>query len=209
MTGKTILASLVVEEATKLLGATVLYFYFRHGDPQRSSFTAIAKSLIAQTLIKDDLLYSYLFGAATDSKKPMLDTRKLAGELLDVCLKAVGKTYIVLDGLDECEEIEEKAIVDWFRKYVEQSATSNPQEPVRCVFFSQADSCTTSLLSKLPTLQITRSDNYADISYYSTQRARDIQAKFQCSDDEKLMISRSVTERAEGEQSRLLEPCKR
>ncbi len=72
--GKTILASLLIEEARKLPGVQVVFFYCKHGDSQRNTFLAVARSILLQLLRHNGSLLSYLFEAACTSGENSLDS---------------------------------------------------------------------------------------------------------------------------------------
>jgi hypothetical protein len=137
-----------------------------------------------------------LYDMAT-KKENCFKTRKETEELLQVCLDAAGTLYIVVDGLDECNEPEQKAIARWLRKYADNSGAT--RDPTRCAFLSQDDTTTRALLSTLSTVRITASDNKDDIKDYCSAIAKKIQVKFDESDAGTSYIAEAVSTKADGE----------
>jgi hypothetical protein len=170
------LASLIVEEARQLANTAVLYFYCRQCDADRNTFVAMARSLLWQLLDRNNDLVEHLYLASVKSGELTLGTQKLARELLETTLQAVGKTCIVVDGLDECTENEQKLIAKFLRDFVNKSGSGAAAS--RCVFLSQYDESTRALLSKLPKLPYGQSDNRGDIEGYCKHESRVIQSSF-------------------------------
>ena len=198
--GKSVLASLIVEESQALAAPKnlkVIYFYCRHGDLERNSFVAMARCFLRDLLNADDQVTAHIYEAAVDSKEPYLRTQNHSRDLLNICLKAVGRTYIILDGLDECEEAEQKHIAEWLRKYVEDSASG--QDSSKCVFISQDCHSTRSSLGKLPSIRITSAENRTDIESYCAWWSQRIKAAFHPHEvDEKILATRTSA-KADGE----------
>src|SRR5437763_7902 len=116
--GKTVLASVIVEESQRLCEKHpihIVFFYCKHKDPQRNTFTAVAKGMLVQLLRQNDGLLSYLYEKALLSGETILESRVLAKELLETALKSLEKVYIIIDGVDECDRDEKKIIISWFR----------------------------------------------------------------------------------------------
>lgn len=184
---------MIVEEARTLAVAKdlkVLYFYCRHGDSERNSFVAMARCFLRDLLNANDQLIAHVYEAAATSKEPTLRTQNHSRDFLDTCLKAVGRTYVVLDGLDECDEGEQKVIAEWLRKYAEDSAST--QEPSKCVFLSQDCHTTRSSLAKLPAIKISNADNRNDIESYCAWWSQKIKKEFHPHEvDEKSLATRT------------------
>lgn len=187
---------MVVRMASSLPSTTVLYFYCRYNDPQRNNFVAMACWFLQELLRRDDALITQLYVASTKCGESSLRTHKLASDLLNISLKAIGSKLIVLDGLDECPPEEQKRIALWLRKHIDSVA--NEPELSKCVIFSQNDATIRSYLAKVPELSITSKDNKADIEAYSSVRAKDIQGKFDLADDLTKNITDQTVKKADG-----------
>ena len=156
----------------------------------------MARSFLSQLLSKNGPIVAHLYETAASDGGSCLTTRKSIEVLLDVCLKEAGRTYFILDGLDECAEVEQKTIAWWLCKYVERSSAD--AEPSRCLFLSRYDETTKTLLSSLPTISIRPRDNQADIHTYCEGRAKDLQNVFTLSDQESEEIVKITCDRAKG-----------
>jgi hypothetical protein len=194
--GKTVLTSVIIDHLQHTPGATVLYFYLRQDDAGRNTFTALARSLLHQALRYDDGLLIYLFDEATIAAETHLHSSKLAEKLLDTTLKALGKIYIVIDGLDECAEDAQRHIATWFKRFVEESASG--QQQARCLFSSQDDQCTRSLLQIQPTITVRPEDNAKDIQHFCSDLTKKLLTQFSLTDGEARSIAQTTTARASG-----------
>lgn len=203
--GKTVLASLLIDNCKSVANVRTVYFYCRHGDPRADNFISMARSFLDQLSHMESSIVDMLYDMAT-KKENCFKTRKETEELLQLCLDAAGTLFIVVDGLDECTEPEQKAIARWLRKYADNSGAT--RDPTRCAFLSQDDTTTRALLSTLPTVRITASDNKDDIKAYCNAIAKEIQVKFAESDENISFIVEAVSSKAEGETSCSLMGCK-
>lgn len=103
--GKTILASLLIDECTKIANTQTIYFYCRNGDPRMNDFISMCRSLMDQLSNLDGSVVDILSDMVVKSDM-CFKTRKHMEKVLQLCLDAAGTVYIVLDGLDECTEPE-------------------------------------------------------------------------------------------------------
>lgn len=128
--GKTVLASLIVEECQRLCKEqpiSVVYFYCKHGDSMRDSFMAVIRGILVQILRENDDLLPYLYEKASISGEPILRSPELARELLETALRSLAKVYVIIDGLDECDKNEQKKIITWFRSTIDSGPEANSE----------------------------------------------------------------------------------
>ncbi|RSL58822.1 hypothetical protein CEP54_007587 [Fusarium duplospermum] len=195
--GKTILASLVVEEAQKLKPpVSVLFFYCKHNDPEKSSFDALARSFLVQFLKQDKGLLAYLYGKHLDSSEAVLSSSSTLKELLTSAFESCEGAYIIIDGLDECARKERKAITQWFRNLVETLPNAGPDR-LRCLFVSQDDSARKDL-NDLVTIDIGAGGNENDIRQYSLAKASELKDKLRLSEEEASRFANHVANNAKG-----------
>jgi hypothetical protein len=156
----------------------------------------MARSILHQLLQADDTLVVYLFELASKKGERNLNTNRLAIEALDACLKAVGKVHIIIDGIDECQKVEQKHIADFWLKYAyKHSLEANPS---RCVMISQDDEVTRPLFGALPVIRVHGSGHEQDIRSYCDQRATEIMDKFDLSWEKSTSIAHDTCAHANG-----------
>ncbi|GIZ46852.1 hypothetical protein CKM354_000996100 [Cercospora kikuchii] len=191
--GKSVLASLIVDESKKNAGIQTIFFYLKRDDAAKNTFLAMARSLIHQLSLHNDALVSHLYETATTRGEPSLRTTKLAKEVLATCLRAAGTpTCAIIDGIDECKQIEQKHIAEFWTNHVENSGSC------RCVLLSQDDASTRPLLARLPTLQIQGSSHSADVRSYCQSWGSIIQERFRLSQQETDALVMQTWQRAKG-----------
>ncbi|KAF2807330.1 putative zinc finger protein [Mytilinidion resinicola] len=196
--GKSVLASLVVEETQKLASKPVtLFFYCKHNKPSQDNFIALARTLLAQLLQQDKGLLLYLYQKCCDSVEPVLTSPSLVEELLVHAFANCKAAYIIVDGLDECSRAERKIIAQWFRKLVEDLPSSEPDR-LRCLFVSQDDSAARKDFSGLASIKITTDDNKGDIEEYCRVEANNLKDLFKLSDERERTIASNVASSVKG-----------
>jgi len=195
--GKTVLASVIVEEARKMKDATVAFFYCKYMDLERCSFISVVRALLFQLLHQNATLLPYIYDAASHSGETILMKSSHAVELLDTALKSCNKVYIVLDGLDECERKQRKEISETFIRIVE-SLPPESSDTIRCLFISQDDDAARKDFATLPSLRIIADDNKADITAYVRRWCGELQVKFHLSIERTEGLAERITEESEG-----------
>lgn len=194
------LASLIIEEARKLPDISVAFFYCNESDPATRDFVAIARSILAQLLAQDDSLLLHLEHrmSTPTGKAPqaVLSDMKLAKELLTVALRS-RKTYIILDGIDECDRNQRKEICRWYREVVEGLPRLKYDE-IRCLFISQDDGVGRKDLSSLSTLRLTPESNLEDIKAFSKHWQGQIERRFDSVKKHNLDFTEIVAARSQG-----------
>ena len=175
--GKSVIASLIIDRARELQDVSVVFFYFTHADPERDRFVPMARAILTQLLAQDaSLLLLFEQKMSISSGQAVLSSRELAKELLSTSLQS-RKTYIILDGIDECERDHRKDVCSWFKSLADSLPVAK-QDEIRCLFISQDDGFARKDLSMLPTLSMTVDQNREDISAYARHWQVQIEERF-------------------------------
>lgn len=142
------------------------FFYCAYGDPERNSFVPMARAILSQLLDQDESLLLYLDKAmSTAGTQTVLTSRELAQSLLQTALQS-RKTFLILDGIDECEKGPRYEICTWYKSVVNRLPRTK-QDEIRCLFVSQDDGLARKDLAMLPMLAITPDHNRADIRAFA------------------------------------------
>lgn len=192
--GKSVLASLIIDKCRQLSHKTI-WFYCKHGDKQRNTFIALARALISQVLDENRDLLPYIYDKMCSRSESVLSSESLAKELLETFLKTSNGLYIIIDGLDECDQKEEKQIIEYLCSMVKSSQCAH-QAPIHCVFVSQSDAIAVKILRGIPKIEIKPSHNHDDIVAFVSSSGADIQNKFRLSKETMGNINGLVVERA-------------
>ncbi|KAL3475095.1 hypothetical protein BJX99DRAFT_259710 [Aspergillus californicus] len=195
LTGKTILASVMIEELEKL-STTIIFFYCKHGDQMRNSFLSIARGLLGQLVTLNKPLLPHFYecaaGSATDSHLSI----SRAQELLSLALSSLPSVYIVIDGIDECPPEESRMIIPWFQKEIE--SINSGSADARCLLISQDDHICQKLLKDTPTLRVSKDNNMSDIRVYCDTLSESWVDKFNISDPRRREVVESIVNNASG-----------
>ena len=110
--GKTVLAANVVEDVTSIPAATVGYFFCRHDEAESLKARTIIGSIARQLLspLKLDLI-----DRVTPENLGFLDTAQVLDYVEEV-IPSDQQSYVILDGLDECEESEVMLLMECLKR---------------------------------------------------------------------------------------------
>ena len=194
--GKTILASIVVDAARKIPGATVAFFYCKHGEETRNSFISVARSILAQMLVQEPHLLPHFHEKASMSSDVLLTSTSVAKEMIQTALGSCEKPYIIIDGLDECGREERKEISCWYQA-VAEALPATEMDPVRCLFVSQDDGLALENFRNLPVIKIT-DENQDDLTDFATVWHRRIEHKFGELRSKNCHVSHIISAKAQG-----------
>lgn len=189
------MASLIIEECQKLDDVKVVYFYCSHQDDQRKTYLAVARALLAQLLIQHEGLLAYLHEQCISSGQVSLVSSQKCTELLETCFKTVSKTYVIIDGIDECDLAERKTLLTFVSSF---TTNSDPPGKLRTLFISQDENDIRRLLKASTVLRLTDAHNKSDIESYAAQWSSRIQQKFGLPDITRNHILAAVRDGSEG-----------
>ncbi|KAK3377270.1 hypothetical protein B0T24DRAFT_237594 [Lasiosphaeria ovina] len=194
--GKTILASIVIDELRLLPNTIVVFFYCKHDEETRNTFMSVARSVLAQLLSQNPRLLPYLHEHASFSSDVSLTSKPLAKEMIQTALLSCERTYIVIDGLDECPRAERVEISSFFRDLAE-SVPLTDMDPIRCLFVSQDDWVASESFRGVPRIKIA-DQNHDDLRGFAQVWHNKLEAKFGELRDRNCHISNIITARAQG-----------
>ncbi|ORY19419.1 hypothetical protein BCR34DRAFT_128195 [Clohesyomyces aquaticus] len=196
--GKTILASSLVEKC-RHQHPSVVFFYCKHGDPDRNNFIGFARSIISQLSQLNPLLPAFIFEKQSTSGVDSLRSSKLAKELLAVAIETFDILKIVIDGLDECVKSQKEEISSWVRGSVASaSAAEDGSKNLWCCILSQDDNDTGRLLKGFTTFTITEQHNNGDILNFCRRRANEIRDDFGLLPQDVQTLAECVSGNADG-----------
>ncbi len=132
------------------------------------------------------------------SGEPTLVSTNLAKQLLDLlCQKIHNKQYIVIDGLDECDESERKLVLQFFTSMIDRYDMREPGR-IRALFVSQDENDIGKALSTAAVIALVPSDNENDIRSFVLKETKKIQLKHDLDNQQAEYIVDSTCTRAEG-----------
>lgn len=201
--GKTILASVIVDEVRRVPNSTFAFFYCKHDDEKRSSFMAVARSILAQILSQNPQLLPYFHEKACIGA--VLSSPEIADEMLHTALNSCEMAYLIIDGLDECKEAERNKISKRFLGIIEALPPAN-MDSIRCLFVSQDDGPARKTLGHLPTIKIT-TENKEDLKDYAAVWHQKLEAKFGSLRSNESHIGNIISARAQGTFRLLIAHC--
>ena len=198
--GKTIVASLIIEEMRKIDSVDVGFFYCKYSDDRKNSFVDVLRGILIQLVQKNEELLSHVYEACCSSSEVMLNSLALLKQLVEVSLRSCANACIIIDGIDECEETEEKKVVGWFLAMFEK-ITKDDAGTLRLLFISQRDKVTEKLLAQAVVIQLDSKYHQEDIQSYARYWSMKIQQKFGISEESASQIGTDVAAQAQGKRN--------
>jgi hypothetical protein len=187
----------------------VVFFYFMHkcrDGIERTNSRSMFRAILTQLLNQDHETLEYMQKECGSlGKTDVLEESFLKG-LVEHCLKIQRKVWVVLDGLDECDEWLEKGarvsesrrIIEWFQEAV-LSSSASPTCSIRLLILAQRDGVIEKALSKFPSISLdAETPHLKDIEQYSKARAALIRERFSLEPDEVATIVRKVVKESKG-----------
>ncbi|KAI1130797.1 hypothetical protein F5Y10DRAFT_275838 [Nemania abortiva] len=168
-------ASIIVDHLKLLPDAAVAYFYCKHGDDLRNSFVSVARAVLTQLLRQRPRLAPYFFEKASTSGHVLLDPNT-AMEMIQTVLSSCDRTYIIIDGVDECARGERDEISEAFRNTIENLPV-DVTGSVRCLFVSQDDDNARRNFRDLPTIKIA-DESQDDLRNFAEKRHLELETRF-------------------------------
>jgi hypothetical protein len=152
------------------------FFYCRDQDGQRNKFTSVVKAILAQLLRQNPIILPYLYDECLKSAKVTLASSQDCIKLLGTVLQAVPQTFLIIDGIDECEQKERRAILNFFTSVI----ASDDIKPgkLRGLFVSQELSDIETALHMAESLRLTEDHSELDIRNFAVKWAMRIQGRF-------------------------------
>ncbi|KAF4456643.1 zinc finger protein [Fusarium albosuccineum] len=210
--GKTILASLVVDELeslkTEKRGYVVppesrtYFFYCQEDDNEHRKHLEILKGILHQMVQADDYMHPFCEDKMSQGGGDNLANAELTQALIEAFVEYTPRQYIIIDGLDECELKETRQTAKFFMELVEKCDKVN-QGQLRVMFVSQR---TPELKKLLPdddaSILLKPTDNAADIREFVKKRIPEFSgsennAHFNLKDEDKDQIEAMICQQSE------------
>ncbi len=105
--GKTVLASFLINHLVEQIESNVLYFFCKAGDLEKQATTHVLRTLLSQLLHADETLYHDIEPLYTKSGRATADSYvEVYAALLLAISKTTRKSFILIDALDESQDAE-------------------------------------------------------------------------------------------------------
>ena len=173
--GKTYLASIIIQECMQQPRSNTSYFYCSDKSDDRNTAISVLKGLVSQ-LIRQNRdtpeVISYCLEKKNNSSSPCLSAFLQGKSLIDFICPQLPRTYIVVDGLDECQSVgDRKQVVEALSNLVKNCEGQCPGQ-LRILFLSRplVEIDRWSLPQCLDTYVLDPENNGKDIEAYCSKR---------------------------------------
>ena len=172
------------------------YFYCHYDNQRANTAVGILRGLLDQLLDEFPLLLPPCHSKQSTSGEPSLRSLSIAKQLFENFCSTVPKLYIVIDGLDECEQYERKQLLETIMDVINHCEADEPGK-LRVLFVSQdyADIRRGLEKEKLAPkiVALSASDNEGDIQTYVRGWVRRIAIKYDPFTEEMAEYLRNLT----------------
>ena len=217
--GKTIVTARVVQHLKQLRasgqangsGFILLYFFFNHHQPNKRTFVAMLLSFLSQMLFQDEVLIDLIYQRCVQEDQQKIRSASLLRELVELALQAQRRCFVVVDGLDECDEdrpgksqTTQGKVIDWLESLRGREADSELNDRrIRLLISGQRNGVLDERLKHWPAIQLDSSRPHMDdIKTYCEAESLQLREEFkgvENLENIRLDIIRRVTSRAKGE----------
>jgi hypothetical protein len=201
--GKTILASLIIEQLQERKQGRVLFFYCKHKQPEKNTFAGILRGLLAQLLYLDNALSSYLYEICSSKDQAGLST--ILEQLAEIAFDSQGTSFVILDGLDECKPVEAEKALSWFKSRQRDGMQAGLGH-IRLLCVGQRTDVLQDMLSSAVEISLENASHQGDIERYVKERACDIREVFEISSQTEAEIVTRVTNAAKSRITAFVSP---
>ncbi|KAK6227428.1 hypothetical protein QIS74_00983 [Colletotrichum tabaci] len=117
--GKTTLVSsiisrlLEVQSSKSLLPHSVAYFYFKHGNSEKNNHDSFLRAVLTQLISQDTATSQEFFEKLSSQADVNIRSRESLQTLTKSALEEYRVSFLVLDGLDECDREQANVTVKW------------------------------------------------------------------------------------------------
>ncbi|KAB8225072.1 hypothetical protein BDV33DRAFT_164515 [Aspergillus novoparasiticus] len=172
-TGKTYLASVIIETCLEDSSSVTCYFYCKEKVKSRNSAIAVLRGILLQLARQHRELIPYCYAKIKSSGSLMLSDLSTANGILEVFCERIPRLNVVIDGVDECEE-QRKDLIDIFRILVRKNEIY-AKGKLRVLFLSRPMNEVKNALPEAEMLALEPEHNRQDIQKYCERRKREFQ----------------------------------
>ncbi|KAI8169545.1 Zinc finger protein [Colletotrichum sp. SAR 10_70] len=167
-------------------------------DPIMKSLIHILRRQISD--IQNTMSSQEFFEDFAKQNEVTIRSRESLETLTERALEEYRVSYLILDGLDECEREQARRTVEWLLALLGLDKYSG-KTSLRIIFSGQRDGLLDDILSEFPNIRLESSEHNADIERYCLQYASKRQKRFRLNKDLETHIASLVTKGAQGNDS--------
>ncbi|KAK0665456.1 NACHT domain-containing protein [Cercophora samala] len=177
--GKSVLSSIIIDEIQDKKRGLVAFFYCKDQDLERRSFASIVRALLLQLIDQQRDLIPYYYDMRDRTGEIHLHSEKLTKQLFQELLQTGPKTFLVLDGLDECPDKDRAKLMDLLIETISLSENKDPGK-IRLLLVSRAEPDIKKRMSSVlvEDMELDYDDLMVDIGRYIEHRADLVLVKF-------------------------------
>ncbi|KAF7136711.1 hypothetical protein CNMCM5793_006029 [Aspergillus hiratsukae] len=167
-TGKTYLASVLIDTCVKNPSWVTCYFYCNEKTDMKTTAIAVLRGILLGLVCQHKELVPYCHARLKSSLSPTLSDLSTANTLIETFCERIPHLYMIIDGLDECEE-GLKDLLETFKNLIKRSERYSPGK-LRVLLLSRPLPEIKNALPEAAILALQPEHNKADIQKYCQRR---------------------------------------
>jgi hypothetical protein len=197
--GKTILASTIIQKCMEIPNFKTSYFYCREHDSSVNTAAAVLKGILRQLLMHNQGPLPTCIAKKSNSPEEVLVNIDTVKSLLELFCDSDMNQFIVIDGLDELKLVEVKPIVKFWITMADKCENYKPGK-IRVLFVSQDGGDIRKLMQSgsADIFDLPPDRSTEDINRYILAQFDNLQEKFDLSDKDTHEARNKISARAEG-----------
>ncbi|KAK4165547.1 hypothetical protein QBC43DRAFT_315446 [Cladorrhinum sp. PSN259] len=206
-TGKTVLVGRITKHFQDMQlqeqSMKVVFFFFKHANPAKSTITALLTSIISQLALQDEVVLDVIYERLVEVGHHRARSIGALQELAGLALMSQSSCFVLVDGLDKCGMAEshskpeeaQRDVLNWIKSL----RSTGQNQLLRVLVSGQRNGFLEVNIPHHYNIQLEKvNEHTADIKVYCELRTRDIQKKFSLSEDARLEIAARVCSEANG-----------
>ncbi|KAK3349253.1 hypothetical protein B0T25DRAFT_547537 [Lasiosphaeria hispida] len=196
--GKTVLTSVIIRECQDIDGFKTSYYYCREDNDSQNNALEVFKGLLRQLVVHNEDLLP-LCNAKRAGGEQVLNNFDTTKALLEHFCDSDMNSFIVIDGLDECDMSETKQMVKFWHAMVERCEKYKSGK-LRVLFVSQPSGDIRKLMHSISSgvYDLTPEQSAVDIGRYLDRRFQGLQEQFGIPEGLAQTAKRKICQRSEG-----------
>jgi hypothetical protein len=195
--GKTVLASVIIDDCLKDPNCETAYFYCKHAETEKNTSMAIFRGLLSQLISQNKSMLPPCYEKTLAKGELTLTSAVTAQNLLELFFDCSSRQYIIIDGLDECSAIERKLVLAFFNGIIRKYDSNDPGK-FRVLFVSQDEDDIKNALKSTAYFSLAPGNVEHDLQIFTGKWSNDIGQKFHLDAQQVSYIAELTCYRAEG-----------
>ena len=169
------ISSTIIEHLLAINNETVLYFFCKHDQPGKTSLIDVLSALVIQFAKQDHAIAAFLYERSM-ARDPALSLGALE-KLTETAFESQLNCFVIVDGLDECQDGEAEKIISYLTT-IQEASKSEEHNGIRLLLVGQRTDILTQQLVSATSISLDVPEHQADVHRYVQHAAEKVKDEF-------------------------------